>query len=254
MVDDIANYGVDALGVASAECVGYGCGKVSGGDDACAESVGEVVVEIGNGVGDSHNLRFEREVVFERRYKIAARLGMPENALPDFVRKVKPAPLSFYTLHDVKALPVVSEAAGQNLVQLVFTDMPKRCVSKVMPKPYRLGEVFIEIERARDGARNLADFESVGKAGNIVVAQWRNEDLRLMLQPAERLAVEDAVSVALVFSAYIGWRLGDGASGGLAGLRRKRGQASLARFESQTDAGAPFRFMRNTVILRDAAL
>ena len=138
---------------------------------------------------------------------------MPENTLSDFVRKVKPVPVSFYTLHDVKALLVVSEATGQKLVQLVFTDMPKRCVPKVVPKPYRFGEVFVEIERARNGTRNLADFKSVGKAGNIVVAQWRDEDLRLMLEPAERLAVEDAVSVALVFGADIGWRLGDGASG-----------------------------------------
>ena len=98
------------------------------------------------------------------------------------------------------------------------------------------GKVFVEIESAGDCAGNLADFESVGQAGNIVVAERRYEDLRLVLQPPERLAVDYAVTVTLVLGADIGRRLGDGTPGGTAGLRREWGEVLFSLFKTVADS------------------
>ena len=95
------------------------------------------------------------------------------------------------------------EAAGENLVKLVFADVPEGCVSEVVAEGDGFGEVFVEVQGARDGAGNLADFEGVGQAGNIVVAEGRDEYLGLVLEAAECLAVEDAVAVALVLGADV---------------------------------------------------
>ena len=108
-------------------------------------------------------------------------------------------------------------------------------MSQVVSERNGFGEVFVEVERARDGASNLADFEGVGESGNIVVAEWGDEDLGLVLEAAECLAVEDAVAVALVFRADIGRRFWDGAPGGLCGLRGEWREKPLALFEAAAD-------------------
>ena len=84
------------------------------------------------------------------------------------------------------------------------------------------GEVFVEVEGARDCAGDLADFEGVSEAGYIVVAEWCDEDLRFVFESTERFAVYDAVAVALILGANFGGSLRDGSSGwnGWTWLRR----------------------------------
>ena len=48
-----------------------------------------------------------------------------------------------------------------------------------------LSEVFIQIQRAGDGTRNLRNFQCVRQPGTVMVAGGRNKDLRLMFQAAE---------------------------------------------------------------------
>jgi len=127
------------------------------------------------------------------------------------------------------------ESVRQNLVKFVFADVPERSVSQVVSERYGLGEVFVQVEGARDGARDLADFESVGEAGNIVVAERRDENLGLVLEAAECLAVDDSVAVALVFGADVGGRFGDGASGGLGGLCGEWGEVLFALLKAAAD-------------------
>jgi hypothetical protein len=50
---------------------------------------------------------------------------------------------------------------------------------------------------ARDRAGDVRDVERVGQADPVVVALGRQEHLRLMLQPAERFGVRDAIAVPL---------------------------------------------------------
>jgi hypothetical protein len=66
-----------------------------------------------------------------------------------------------------------------------------------MRKRKRLGEIVVEAERAGKRARDLTDFERMGEPGAEMVALVRNEDLRLVGQPPEGGAVDDAVAIAL---------------------------------------------------------
>src|SRR5262249_29897530 len=58
-------------------------------------------------------------------------------------------------------------------------------------------EVFVQPQRPGNAARNRGRLERVGHARAVVVAGRVDEDLRLTLEAAERLRVEDAVPVAL---------------------------------------------------------
>ena len=53
------------------------------------------------------------------------------------------------------------------------------------------------LSAAASGAGDLGHLEGVGQARDEVVALGVDEDLGLVLQPAERLRVEDAIAVAL---------------------------------------------------------
>ena len=104
-------------------------------------------------------------------------------------------------LRDAHRMLVVAELAAEALLQARIerrlADVPERRVAEVVPEPDRLDEVLVEPQRARHGARDLRDLERVGQPRAVVVALGRDEHLRLVLEPPERLAVHDPVAVAL---------------------------------------------------------
>ena len=65
------------------------------------------------------------------------------------------------------------------------------------PRPIASVRSSFSAQRARDDARDAGRLERVGHPRAVVVARRVDEDLRLALQAAERLRVEDAVAVAL---------------------------------------------------------
>ena len=69
---------------------------------------------------------------------------------------------------------------------------PRSC-----PSPIASVRSSLSAQRARDGARDLRDLERVRQPRAVVVAGRQHEHLRLVLEPAERLAVHDPVAVAL---------------------------------------------------------
>ena len=75
--------------------------------------------------------------------------------------------------------------------------MPERRVADVVAQRDRLGERLVERQRRGQGARDLRHLEGVRQAGDVVVALGVEEDLRLVLQAAERLGVDDPVAVPL---------------------------------------------------------
>ena len=90
-----------------------------------------------------------------------------------------------------------AEALAQAGVEDRLADVPERRVAEVVAEPDRLGEVLVERQRPRDRPRDLRDLERVRQPRAVVVALGRDEDLRLVLQAPERLAVHDPVAVAL---------------------------------------------------------
>ena len=86
---------------------------------------------------------------------------------------------------------------AEKLVERRLARVAERRVTHVVAEPDRLGEILVQPQRAGDDARDAGRLERVGHARAVVVAGRVDEDLRLSLQAAERLRVEDAVAVAL---------------------------------------------------------
>ena len=168
-------------------------------------------------------------------------------ALPEWQRmpsrtcsvRFSPRPSRSSAIDDAqRLLPVVkgsAEALAQAAIQHVLADVTERRVSEVMPETDRLGEVLVQRERARDGARDARHLEGVSEPGAVVVALGRDEHLRLVLEPTEGLGVHDPVAVALERRPQAAVRLADGAPPRI-GARRERGElAILARAHAQLE-------------------
>ena len=82
------------------------------------------------------------------------------------------------------------EAAPRRIlcVERILAGMPERRVAEIMDQRYRLGEILVAAQRARQGAGDLRHLDRVGEPGAVVIALVGDEHLRLVLQP--RNAVE----------------------------------------------------------------
>src|SRR5687767_1121945 len=116
--------------------------------------------------------------------------------------------------------------------------MPERCVPEVVTKSDGLGELLMQLQHLRDGARDLRDLERVCQTRAVMIARGREEHLGLMLEPAKRLGMHDAVAVSLERRPHIVFGFFARAPArvrALRGLRRKN--LPLASLEVFTDAG-----------------
>src|SRR5215210_2692125 len=166
-------------------------------NQAGSERIVEIVVDIGDAVGDPHHFAFERIRLSCRGVgDTRAELRVTKNAVPDRKRQVETAPIPFQMINHAKTLLVVPEAR-EGFGQRGLTGMPERRVTEIVAETDRLNEVLVEEERPANSTSYLGDLEGVGEAGSIVVAGGSDEDLGLVHQSAKTLRVEDAVAVAL---------------------------------------------------------
>jgi hypothetical protein len=75
-------------------------------------------------------------------------------------------------------------------------------VAHVVAEPDRLGEILVQAQRPRDDPRDRRRLERVGHPRAVVVPLRVDEDLRLPLEAAEGLGVDDAIAVALELGAH----------------------------------------------------
>src|SRR5262245_59726161 len=95
------------------------------------------------------------------------------------------------------ALFVVVESTRHQRVDDTFAGVAKRRMPEIVTERDGLGEFLVEPQHVRDGPRDLRHLERVREPGAIVIASWREEYLRLVFQPAKRLAVNDSIAIAL---------------------------------------------------------
>jgi hypothetical protein len=107
------------------------------------------------------------------------------DAVPYFFGEIKAFASLFKKIHHAEALFVVLETAGVYLSEDVLAGVAERGMAQVVRQGDGLGEVLVEPQGARDGARYLADLEHVREARAVVVAFGSEEDLCLVLEPAE---------------------------------------------------------------------
>ena len=126
---------------------------------------------------------------------------MPGNSVADLLGEVQARAVALEVLDDAQRVLVVAELPAEALFQAavehLLADVPERRVAEVVAEADRLGEVLVQAQRPCDGARDAGHLERVRQARAVVVAPRRDEDLRLVRQPAEGLAVDDPVAVAL---------------------------------------------------------
>ena len=155
-------------------------------EEPVAHGVVDVVVDVGDPVDETNDLPLERLGL--------ALAGVREDAVAHLVREVERP-------RDPERLLVVSEAASEpllrSLVERVLAGMPERRMPHVVPEPDRLSQILVEAERPGDDTRDRSRLERVSHARAVVISLRIDEDLRLPLQPSERLRVDDAVPVAL---------------------------------------------------------
>ena len=198
-------------------------------------------------------------VEVEREREVARPGGVLEHPLADVVRQVQPRLLValLEPVHDAHGLEVVLEAArlgmalAQQPVQHVLAGVAERRMSEVVAERDRLGQILVQAQRARDAARDLRDLDRVGQTRSEVVALVGDEDLRLVLEPAERARVDDAVAVARVVRPRVRRARRDRAVGTLrvsaARRRRRRGARPRGARSARAYTGRPrsSRFQRD---------
>ena len=134
-------------------------------------------------------------------------------------------------LRDPERLLVVpeppAEALLQREVESLLTGMAERRMTHVMAEADRLREILVQPQRPCDAARDRRCLQRVRHPRPVVIAGRIDEDLRLALQPAERLRVQDAVAVALERRPQPAFRLVVRAPGRLVGAHCERREPRL---------------------------
>ena len=182
-------------------------GRSSGAQHAGAQGVVDVVVDVGDPVDEPD------DPPLERGRQIGT--GVAQDPVAHLLGEVEPGAVALDPLDHAQRVVVVAEADPEALAQArvehLLADVAERRVAEVVAERDRLGEVLVQRERARDRARDACRLERVREPRAVVVALRRDEHLRLVLEPAERLRVHDPVAVALERRAKRRVRLGRGA-------------------------------------------
>src|SRR5919201_621428 len=124
-----------------------------------------------------------------------------QDPVPHLGGEVQAAPVALEHVHHAQRVLVVPEAApvalADDLVERLLAGVPERRMAEIVPEPDRLGQILVQPQRARDAAGDAGRLQRVRQPRPVVVAGRVDEDLRLVLQPAERLRVDDPIAVAL---------------------------------------------------------
>ena len=124
-------------------------------------------------------------------------LRVARDAVAHFPGEIQPLPAVLEHVDDAQALLVVAEPAGHEPVDHALAGVAERRMAEIVAERDRLGQLLVQAQHLGDAARDLRDLERVRQPRAVVIAGRREEHLRLVLEPPERLRVDDAIAVAL---------------------------------------------------------
>ena len=163
-------------------------GKSSRREHPGPQRIERVVGEVGDPI---------REPDAERLGRGRRRLDLPA-VRPDAVAHLPRQVRVLEHLPDPDALGGVVPAVGREVRrERLLSRVPERGVPDVVAERDRLGQWLVQAQRGGERARHLGDLHRVRQARDEVVALRIEEDLGLVLQPPERLGVDDPIPVAL---------------------------------------------------------
>src|SRR5581483_6290832 len=241
-LDQIVDERVDPVRTGVAEHVDLRARQVAFLEDAVADRVVDVVIDVRNAIDDADDLALER-----LRLALAP---VGEDAVAHLVRQVE-------ALRNTERVLVVPEATAEPLgkrgVERLLARVSERRMAHVVSKADRLDEILVEAQGARDDAGDARRLERVRHPRAVVIADGIDEDLCLPLQPAKRFRVHDAVAVALKRRAKPAVVLVAEAPARVVGPDRERRERALlvganARREFVRD---PARYFRHPITLDD---
>ena len=141
------------------------------GDQSGSDAVLDVVIVVGDFVGEICELGFESRLMtvdeaftqFAEQKRIVVR-AMLQYSLTAFEAQVEPVEFRVVFLEHVdypQRLQIVLEAAEIHhaFIQRVLSRMPERCMAEVVGQADGLGQHFIQFQGARDGPGDLRDFQ-----------------------------------------------------------------------------------------------
>ena len=126
-----------------------------------------------------------------------------DDAFAYFEGQVQPAELrvaKLKVLDDPQCLKVVVEevaVAMHGVIERALARVAEGRMPNVVHQRQRFDKIDVEIERGRDGARDLRHLDGVRQASAKVVGVASGKDLRLVLEPPKGTGVDDAVAIAL---------------------------------------------------------
>ena len=181
---------------------------------ARAHAVVDVVRVVGNGVGQVGQLRLQAGLrAVDEAARHAAGLGRVEQSrvgrravfedafarLESQVQAVVVRVAVLQLIDHAQALQVVLEAAvrGHAVVERILPGVAEGRVAEVVGQRDGFGQIFVQPQRAGDGAGKLRYLQRMREPGAEQVALVVQEHLRFVDQPPERGGVHDAVAVAL---------------------------------------------------------
>ena len=240
-MDHIRDHPPDALRRGGAEDAQGLPRQVGHLEHAGPHAVVDIMVDVRDDVGNPGDLTFNRHrpmigICADRDALFAFRVL--HDPIPDLPREIQTLATLLHDVDDPKALLVVVEATRHEIVQHALTGVAERRVPQVVPERHRLSQLLVQPQHLGDRTGDLGHLEGVRQARPVMVAGWREEDLRLVLQASERLAVNDPISVTLerrpnrIFGLLTQPALRIGA---LACVRRQ--ELPLASFEVLADTG-----------------
>src|SRR6185437_15072232 len=219
-------------------------------DELGTNAVVDVVIVVGNLVGQVGDLRFEAGLapVEETLTELAQLAGvtyrtMFEDAFTALEGQVETTELRialFQLIHHAQGLDVVLEPSigAHTLIQRILAGVTEWSMAEIVRKADGLRERLVQPQSARHGLGDLGNFDRMGYPGAIQVAFVIDEDLRFVNQTPEGIRMDDAVAVALELAAEFRFRLRMAATARvlvMGGVWRKR----FAGGDALNHAGGP---------------
>jgi hypothetical protein len=126
-----------------------------------------------------------------------------DDALPNTQRQVESAmrgvPL-LEVLDDSQGVEIVVEATpmpGKTAVQRTLAGMAKRRMADVVNQRKRLGQIFVQVKRGRNGPGDLRNLNRVGQTAAKMVGRPTGKYLGLPREPPEGTGLHNALAIPL---------------------------------------------------------
>ena len=185
-------------------------------EESCFDAVVDIVVVIGDVVGESGDLRLRgrpgrkaqivRPIIggdlapgrtLQHAAHRAVVLDHTLQGFPSEVESVEGRVAALEPGDDTEGLDVVVEAAerGHSAFKFLLSGVAEGRMAQIVAQSHRFGEIRVQAERGGDRAGDLRHLQGVGQARAEMIAFMGDENLRFLLQPAERRGVDNPIAV-----------------------------------------------------------